>query len=102
MQPDERDAAYLWDMWDAARTIRDFMTGVDRGAYLGNRMLQLAVERCVQAIGEAARRVSDEFKAAHPDIPGGGSLRSAMSWPMSKEPSIRNVCGHWSARMFRN
>ena len=28
MQPDERDAAYLWDMLDAARTIREFTSGV--------------------------------------------------------------------------
>lgn len=69
MQPDERDAGYLWDMLDAARTICDFVAGADREGYLGNRMMQLAVERCVQAIGEGARRVSEEFKAAHPEIP---------------------------------
>jgi len=69
MQLDERDAAQLWDMWDAARTIRGFVTGVDREEYLGNRMMQLAVERCIQAIGEGARRISEEFKTAHPEIP---------------------------------
>lgn len=69
MQPDERDSGYLWDMLDSARTIQQFTVGVDRKAYLGNRMMQLAVERSVQAIGEAARRVSEDFKAAHPEIP---------------------------------
>ena len=69
MQPDERDSGYLWDMLDAARAVQRFTAGVDREAYLGNRMMQLAVERCVQAIGEAARRVSEDLKAAHPEIP---------------------------------
>lgn len=69
MQPDERDSGYLWDMLDAARAVQRFTAGVDREAYLSNRMMQLAVERCVQAIGEAARRVSEDFKAAHPEIP---------------------------------
>jgi uncharacterized protein with HEPN domain len=69
MQPDERDSGYLWDMLDAARTVQQFAAGVDRTAYLGNRMMQLAVERSVQAIGEAARRVSEDFKVAHPEVP---------------------------------
>ena len=29
----------------------------------------LAVERAVEIIGEAARRVSEEFRSAHPEIP---------------------------------
>jgi len=28
MQPSERDAGYLWDMLDSARTVRDFVAGV--------------------------------------------------------------------------
>ena len=48
MQPDDRDAAYLWDMLDAARTVRDLTTDVCPREYLGDRELQLAVERCVE------------------------------------------------------
>jgi uncharacterized protein with HEPN domain len=69
MQPDERDAAYLWDMLDAARTIREFTSGVGFQQYSQNRMLQLAIERAVEIIGEAARHVSEAFKQAHPEIP---------------------------------
>lgn len=69
MRPDERDAAYLWDMLDAARTVRQIVAGVDRDDYLQNRTLQLAVERGLELVGEAARRVSEEFKANHADIP---------------------------------
>lgn len=30
---------------------------------------QIAVERCIEVIGEAANHLSNEFKANHPDIP---------------------------------
>ncbi|MBI5964448.1 MAG: DUF86 domain-containing protein [Chloroflexi bacterium] len=69
MQPTERDAAYIWDMLDAARTIQGFMSGVRFEEFLKDRKLQLAIERCVEIIGEASRRVSDEFKTAHSQIP---------------------------------
>jgi uncharacterized protein with HEPN domain len=69
MPPDDRDAAYLWDMLDAARAIQQFATGVSLDEYLVDRKLQLAVERAIEIIGEAARLLSPEFKAAHPQIP---------------------------------
>jgi len=37
--------------------------------FLHDRKLQLAIERCVEIIGEASRRISDEFKSAHAEIP---------------------------------
>jgi len=69
MLPDERDAAYLWDMLDAARTVREFTANVGLDAYLEDRKLQLAVERGLEIIGEAARRVSERFRERHPEIP---------------------------------
>lgn len=69
MLPDARDAAYLWDMLDAARTVSRFVAGVRIDQYLEDKKLQLAVERAVEIIGEAARRVTDKFKEAHPEIP---------------------------------
>ncbi len=69
MRPEERDAAYLWDMLEAAKEVADMTTGVTLEAFLNNRMLVRATERGVEIIGEAARRVSPEFQAAHIDIP---------------------------------
>jgi len=69
MLPDERDAAYLWDMLDAARTVQQFTAGLDFAEYMRDRKLQLAVERVIEIIGEAARHVSKEFTTAHPEIP---------------------------------
>ena len=37
--------------------------------YARNRQLQYAVERALEIIGEAARRVSDSIAGAHPEIP---------------------------------
>ena len=50
-----RDPAYLWDMLEAARSIQQFTAGVSSDEYLENRVMQLAVERQVEVIGEAAR-----------------------------------------------
>jgi uncharacterized protein with HEPN domain len=69
MHPEDRDAAYLWDMWDAARAVRDFVVGTRSEDYIRDRMKQMAVERALEIIGEAARGVSDGFKQAHPEIP---------------------------------
>jgi uncharacterized protein with HEPN domain len=68
MLPNEADAAYLWDMLDAARTVREFASAVAYHQYLQDRKLQLAVERCLEIIGEAARHVSEDFRQAHPEI----------------------------------
>jgi len=69
MRPEERDAAYLWDMLEAAKEVADMTTGVTLETFLNNRMLVRATERGVEIIGEAARRVSPEFQAAHISIP---------------------------------
>jgi uncharacterized protein with HEPN domain len=69
MQPDKRDAAYLWDMLDAARTVEQLTSGLDFGQYSNDRRTQLAVERSLEIIGEAAGRVSTSFRNSHPEIP---------------------------------
>lgn len=55
MQPEERDAAYLWDMLDSAQTILKFTAGIDYNSYLEDRKLQLAIERNV------AKAYTDKF-----------------------------------------
>jgi uncharacterized protein with HEPN domain len=74
LRDDERDLAHLWDMLDAARTIHDLLRGVTESQYLGQRGLQLAAERSISIIGEAANRVSDSFRAAHTEIPWRGMI----------------------------
>lgn len=69
MQPEQRDAAYLWDMLEAAREALSFTRGITREAYLESPLLQRAVERTIEIIGEAANRISPALREAHPEIP---------------------------------
>jgi uncharacterized protein with HEPN domain len=69
MLPEDRDPAYLWDIVEAAREVQRFMTAVRLEEYLQDPMRQRAIERTIEILGEAARNVSETFKAAHPDIP---------------------------------
>ena len=69
MQPEQRDAAHLWDMLDAAQTAQQLISGYDFTQYSQDRRTQLAVERSLEIIGEAAARISASFRGAHPEIP---------------------------------
>jgi len=69
MQPEERDPAHLWDMLESAKEVEAMMAGRALEAFLANRMLLRAIERSVEIIGEAARRVSKPYQEAHPEIP---------------------------------
>lgn len=69
MQPNEQDAACLWDMLDAAEAAVRFVEGRERNEYLQDDLLQAAVERKIEIIGEAAGHVSEEFRQANPQIP---------------------------------
>ena len=69
MQPEDRDAAHLWDMLQAARDAAGIVSGASREKFLRDRVGMLALERCMELIGEAARRVSDTFRKQHPQIP---------------------------------
>jgi len=69
MQPEERDPAYIWDMLEAAREVEDMLEGRALEAFLADRVLLRAIERSIEIIGEAARRVSTAYQAVHPEIP---------------------------------
>ncbi len=68
MQPEQRDAAYLWDMLDAAQMMEQLSSDFDFTQYSNDRRTQLAIERLLEIIGEAAGRVSSSFRNAHPEI----------------------------------
>lgn len=56
-------------MLDAAEEAVGFATGRDRADLDADRMLALALVRSVEIVGEAGARVSDEGRAAVPDVP---------------------------------
>jgi uncharacterized protein with HEPN domain len=68
MQPEDRDAAYLWNLVEAGRKIQEFTSGISFSEYVGHAILPSAVERQFGVLGEAARKVSASFKSEHPEI----------------------------------
>jgi len=64
-----RDDAYLLDILIAARKARSFLEGMTWEQFVGSDLHQSAVMRPLEIIGEAAGRVSQETRAAHPEIP---------------------------------
>lgn len=63
-----RDENCIEHMIDACRKIRR-ISDVARCDYDSSEEKQLALERLFEIVGEAASKVSEEFKAAHPQIP---------------------------------
>lgn len=64
-----RDDAYILDMLRFAREVIELSKGVTRDGYLSNLGRRRGIERSLELIGEAARRVSRPFRDDHPDIP---------------------------------
>ena len=69
MPPQPHDAAHLWDMLDAARSEVRFVSLKSFEEYLEDEVLQAALERKIEIIGEAARRISEDFKRLHQTVP---------------------------------
>jgi uncharacterized protein with HEPN domain len=69
MQPEERDPAYLWDMLEAAREVEAMLEDYDLAAFMADRVMMRAIERSVEIMGEAARRVSKTYRDTHTEIP---------------------------------
>jgi uncharacterized protein with HEPN domain len=63
------DRDYGADILAAARLALSYVEGVAYEKFIEDTMRQDAVVRQLLIIGEAAKRISEEFKAAHPDIP---------------------------------
>ncbi|MGC9394644.1 MAG: DUF86 domain-containing protein [Anaerolineae bacterium] len=64
-----RDDAYLLDMLIAAQKARAFVEGMTWEDFTRSELHQNAVMRPLEIIGEAAARISQETRDAHPEIP---------------------------------
>jgi len=62
------DRQRLVDILDAIDRIRRH-TGAGRAAFEGDELIQVWVLHHLQLIGEAARRLSEEVRTRHPEIP---------------------------------
>ena len=77
-----REELYLADIVEAADAIDRFLHGVDRDTFLHDDLLQSAVLQKLTIVGEAAARLPNDFREAHPDI----------EWP--DIVSFRNIAVH--------
>jgi uncharacterized protein with HEPN domain len=64
-----RDHDYLQHMLDAISRIAEYTDNTNKQAFLANGMMQDAVIRNIEIIGEAANRLSPEFANHHHAIP---------------------------------
>jgi uncharacterized protein with HEPN domain len=69
MLPEQRNAAYLWDILQAAQEIVQFIEGLTFTDFANNHVIRYAVERQLLVIGEAANHISESFQAKHTNIP---------------------------------
>lgn len=74
--------AYLTDIIEAIELVRNDMAGVTLAAFEADIRKRWLVERGIEIVSEASRRLPAEFKARHPEIP----------WP--KVAGIGNVLRH--------
>lgn len=57
------------DMIEAIEQAQSFVAGLTFPQYEGDAKTQRAVERCIEVISEASRRVPARIKQQHPEIP---------------------------------
>ena len=75
----DRDSGYLLDILSSARMIQSYIEGVVLDEFLGDTKLQDSVIRRLEIIGEAAGRVSTQFREEHPQIPW-SKMRGTRNW----------------------
>ncbi len=74
MKAAEADLAHLWDMLRAARVAHQMCAGISADQLLDDLRTRLALERALEIVGEAARRVSPRRRAQWPEIPWRGII----------------------------
>jgi uncharacterized protein with HEPN domain len=80
--PQTSATASLKDIVEAIETIRGEMQGVTLTAFEYDKIKRWVVERGIEIISEASRRLPQDLKGRHPDIP----------WP--KVAAIGNILRH--------
>jgi uncharacterized protein with HEPN domain len=63
------DRVYMGHILDTARKAHEKVRGKDRAAFDADENLRLAMAHLLQIIGEAAGRLSPEFRERHPEVP---------------------------------
>jgi uncharacterized protein with HEPN domain len=69
MPREQSDDTAVFDMLQAAQGVLRRTAGKKRDDYEREEILRDAVERKIEIIGEAARRLTKEFRERHPEVP---------------------------------
>ncbi len=64
-----RDEATVLDMLRACRLVLEFHGGLDELSFFNDLKTQSAILHQLLVLGEPVKRLSDEFRLAHPEIP---------------------------------
>ena len=98
---------YLTDIIEAIERIRVVIADIGLDAFEGDWRLQWLVERGVEIVSEASRRLPVELKERHPDIPWGKvagignvlrhdyeSVAAALMWKLAQDDlaALEKVC----------
>ncbi len=60
---------YLRDMVESAEKALDFVQGMTQDEFIDDEKTTYAVIRALEVLGEAAKKIPDEVRGEHPDIP---------------------------------
>lgn len=63
------DLAYIDHILDCIRKINEFSNGFSLNEFLTNELVQDAIIRNIEIIGEASKKISNETKHTYNDIP---------------------------------
>lgn len=63
------DKGYVWDIVTACEDILQFIDAKTLETFTEDKMCRFAVERQLLVIGEASKKLSEDFKSQHEDIP---------------------------------
>lgn len=64
-----RDETTLLDILHAARLARQFVAGMDQEAFVSDEKTQSATLHQLSILGEAVKRLSNDFRDANTDLP---------------------------------
>ena len=93
----ETDLPFLQHMLDAVERLQRYLDGVDQDEFEENEVLQDAVVRQLEILGEAASRVDADRRRSLPDIPWSKVISTrnrlihghAACWKQAPRPSAK-------------
>lgn len=71
---------YITDILNSLANIEKYIMGMSLSEFRKNQMVQDAVIRNFEIIGESVKRISEEFKKKYPEIPwrSAGAMRDVL------------------------